>query len=69
MKSTPGVMAGNFESITVTMAPVILLAAFHSMRKFPPARHFALAWSVLLVGTVIYAAVALGLLPKMPITE
>src|SRR5690606_22190915 len=35
----------------------------------PPARHFLLAWTALLVGVVVYAAVSLGLLPKTPLTE
>ena len=55
--------------LAVGTAPVILIAAFRIMRDFAPARHFALAWSVLLIGTVIYAAVALGILPKVALTE
>ncbi|MBB5208583.1 sensor domain-containing diguanylate cyclase [Chiayiivirga flava] len=55
--------------LSLAVAPVILIAAFGSMRSYAPARQFALAWSILLIGTMIYAAVALGILPKVPLTE
>lgn len=55
--------------LSVATAPLILAAAFGSMRTYAPARHFALAWGILLVGTMVYAAVALGVMPKMALTE
>lgn len=55
--------------LAVASAPMILIAAFRIMRHFAPARHFALAWSMLLIGTVVYASVALGILPKVALTE
>jgi diguanylate cyclase (GGDEF)-like protein len=55
--------------LAIGVAPLILAGAFRIMRRFTPARHFALAWSMLLLGTVVYASVALGLLPKISLTE
>jgi diguanylate cyclase (GGDEF)-like protein len=52
------------------IAAAILLAALKVYRDgFKPARNFLLAWTVLLLGVVVYAALSFGLLPKMFITE
>lgn len=52
------------------IVPVILYAAISLTRSgYRPAGWFLLAWSVLLVGTVAYAMVSFGLLPKWFITE
>lgn len=52
------------------IVPLILHVAISLTRSgYRPARWFLLAWSVLLVGTVAYAMVSFGLLPKWFITE
>jgi diguanylate cyclase (GGDEF)-like protein len=55
--------------LALLIAPVILACALLCVRRYAPARHFLVAWSALLVGVVVYAAVSLGLLPKVPLTE
>jgi diguanylate cyclase (GGDEF)-like protein len=55
--------------LALLIAPVILVCAIACLRAYAPARHFLVAWSALLVGVVVYAAVSLGLLPKVPLTE
>jgi diguanylate cyclase (GGDEF)-like protein len=55
--------------LALLLAPVILFCAVACLRRYAPARHFLVAWSALLVGVVVYAAVSLGLLPKVPLTE
>ncbi|HET6602875.1 MAG TPA: diguanylate cyclase [Xanthomonadaceae bacterium] len=51
------------------VAPAILVCAIACLRRYRPARFFLLAWTMLLIGTVVYASVSLGLLPKMFLTE
>jgi diguanylate cyclase (GGDEF)-like protein len=55
--------------LALLIAPTILICALLCVRRYAPARHFLIAWSALLIGVVVYAAVSLGLLPKVPITE
>lgn len=55
--------------LALITAPLILVAALRTMRSYVPARHFALAWTVLLLGTVVYAGVAIGVAPKVALTE
>ena len=55
--------------LALMLAPAILFCALLCLRAYAPARHFLLAWSALLLGVVVYAAVSLGLLPKVPLTE
>ena len=55
--------------LALMLAPIILVSAVLCLRRYAPARHFLVAWSALLIGIVVYAAVSLGLLPKVPITE
>lgn len=38
-------------------------------RRYPPARYFLVAWTSLLLATMIYASVSLGWLPRLAITE
>lgn len=52
------------------IVPLILYAAVSLWRSgFRPAGWFLLAWTVLLLGTVAYALVSFGVLPKWFITE
>ena len=55
--------------LALLLAPTILFCGVACLRRYAPARHFLLAWSALLIGVVVYAAVSLGLLPKVPLTE
>ena len=55
--------------LALMLAPTILVCAVLCLRAYAPARHFLVAWSALLLGVVVYAAVSLGLLPKVPLTE
>jgi diguanylate cyclase (GGDEF)-like protein len=55
--------------LALAIAPVIFVCGLLCLRRYAPARHFLLAWSALLIGVVVYAAVSLGLLPKVPLTE
>jgi two-component system, sensor histidine kinase LadS len=55
--------------LALLLAPVILVSAVLCLRRYAPARHFLVAWSALLFGIVVYAAVSLGVLPKVPLTE
>lgn len=50
-------------------AAVIYACSIACLSRFPPARHFLVAWSLLLLGIVVYASVSLGWLPKHPLTE
>jgi diguanylate cyclase (GGDEF)-like protein len=48
----------------------VLYMAFHAIRRgYRPARLFLAAWTMLLLGTAMYASVSLGVLPKNFITE
>jgi diguanylate cyclase (GGDEF)-like protein len=50
--------------------PLILMAALSLIRSgFRPASYFLLAWAALLIGTVTYALVSFGMLPKLFLTE
>lgn len=51
------------------LSPAIFACAVLCWRRYPPARFFLLAWSMLLAGTLVFAAVSLGLLPKNLFTE
>lgn len=52
------------------ITPLILVAAVSLIRSgYKPASYFLLAWAALLLGTVSYAMVSFGLLPKVFITE
>lgn len=52
------------------IAPLILYAAISLVRSgFRPANYFLMAWAALLLGTMSYALVSFGLLPKVFITE
>jgi diguanylate cyclase (GGDEF)-like protein len=55
--------------LALLLAPIILAAAVSCLRRYAPARYFTVAWSALLLGVMVYAAVSLGLLPKTPLTE
>jgi diguanylate cyclase (GGDEF)-like protein len=55
--------------LALLIAPIIFVAGALCLRKYAPARHFLVAWSALLIGVVVYAAVSLGVLPKTPFTE
>ena len=60
------IVAGN----VFVLAIAILTAAVKVyLDGYTPARNFLLAWSMLLIGVVVYAAVSFGALPKMFITE
>ena len=50
-------------------AILIYLIAIASVKQFAPAKYFIWAWTALLIGIMVYAAVALGWLPKNPLTE
>lgn len=50
-------------------ALMILAAAVVSLKHFAPAKYFLWAWFALLLGIMVYAAVAMGWLPKNPLTE
>jgi diguanylate cyclase (GGDEF)-like protein len=58
---------------TYAVFPTVLLLlyqAFHAIRNgYRPARLFLAAWTMLLLGTAIYATVSFGLLPKNLFTE
>jgi diguanylate cyclase (GGDEF)-like protein len=57
-------------ALVFVIAALIMIAAVRVWRDgFRPASNFVLAWSVMLVGVVVYAAVSFGLLPKLFITE
>lgn len=63
--STPIASAAVFPSILW-----IALASIVAMRSgFKPARLFLLAWSLFLLGTGMFAAIAFGLVPKNFVTE
>jgi diguanylate cyclase (GGDEF)-like protein len=50
--------------------PLLVIQAFHAIRhNYRPARLFLAAWTMLLLGTAIYATVSFGLLPKNLFTE
>jgi len=50
--------------------PGICFRAFHAIRHgYRPARLFLAAWTMLLLGTAVYATVSFGLLPKNLFTE
>jgi diguanylate cyclase (GGDEF)-like protein len=50
--------------------PLIVFQAFHAIRhNYRPARLFLAAWTMLLLGTAVYAMVSFGLLPKNLFTE
>lgn len=52
------------------ITPLILTAAISLIRSgYRPASYFLLAWAALLLGTVSYALVSFGLLPKLFLTE
>jgi diguanylate cyclase (GGDEF)-like protein len=56
--------------LVFVIALLILVAAIKVWRDgYRPARNFLIAWSALLIGVVVYAAVSFGLLPKMFVTE
>ena len=55
--------------LALVIAPAIFVCGALCLRKYAPARHFLVAWSALLLGVVVYAAVSLGVLPKTPLTE
>lgn len=50
-------------------AALIYACGLVCLRSFPPARYFLIAWTALLVGIMVYAAVSMGWLPKTAITE
>ena len=58
---------------TYAVFPTVLLLlyqAFHAIRHgYRPARLFLAAWTMLLLGTAVYATVSFGLLPKNLFTE
>ncbi len=58
---------------TYAVFPTVLLllySAFHAIRHgYRPARLFLAAWTMLLLGTAVYATVSFGLLPKNLFTE
>ena len=48
----------------------VLYQTFHAIRRgYPPARLFLAAWTMLLLGTAMYASVSFGLLQKNFVTE
>ncbi|MFZ5638629.1 MAG: diguanylate cyclase [Pseudomonadota bacterium] len=48
----------------------LVIAAFVTMRRgYAPARLFLLAWSMLLLGTILFALLAFGVVPKNLLTE
>jgi diguanylate cyclase (GGDEF)-like protein len=50
--------------------PLLVVQAFHAIRhRYRPARLFLAAWTMLLLGTAMYATVSFGLLPKNLVTE
>lgn len=51
------------------VAVVLVCAVMAARRGYQPARWFLLAWSALLLGTLAYASVSFGLLPKNFFTE
>lgn len=51
------------------VAVVLTCAVLAARRGYRPARWFLLAWSALLLGTLVYASVSFGLLPKNFFTE
>ncbi len=51
------------------VAVVLVCAVLAARRGYRPARWFLLAWSALLLGTLVYASVSFGLLPKNFFTE
>ncbi len=55
--------------LALLIAPVIFVCGLLCVRRYAPARHFLVAWSALLIGVVVFAAVSLGMLPKTPLTE
>jgi diguanylate cyclase (GGDEF)-like protein len=58
---------------TYAVFPTVLLLlyqAFHAIRHgYRPARLFLAAWTMLLLGTAVYAMVSFGLIPKNLVTE
>ena len=63
--TTPIASAAVFPSVIfILVVSVVMLR-----RGFAPAKLFLLAWTLFLVGTAAYAAVAFGLLPKTFFTE
>ena len=63
--TTPIASAAVFPSVIF----IAWMAIVAMRRGFAPARLFALAWALFLVGTAAFAAVAFGLLPKTFYTE
>jgi len=52
------------------IAPLILYASISLVRSgYRPANYFLMAWAALLLGTMSYALVSFGILPKVFITE
>jgi diguanylate cyclase (GGDEF)-like protein len=63
--STPIASVSVFLSITW----IVVIATATVRRGYKPAKLFLLAWSMFLIGTGVFTAVAFGLLPKVFITE
>lgn len=63
--TTPIASAAVFPSVIF----IAWMAIMAMRRGFAPARLFALAWALFLIGTAAFAAVAFGLLPKTFYTE
>jgi len=57
--------ASVFPAVMVVLASALTAAR----RGYRPARWFLLAWSALLLGTLVYAMVSFGLMPKNFVTE
>ncbi len=64
----PAVLIGT-ASVFPGIAIVLTSAVLAARRGYLPARWFLLAWSILLLGTLVYAMVSFGLLPKTFVTE
>ncbi|MFC0677859.1 7TM diverse intracellular signaling domain-containing protein [Lysobacter korlensis] len=56
-------------SVFLSIAWIAIAAIVVTARGYKPARLFLLAWSMLLLGTGMFAAIAFGLVPKNFITE
>jgi two-component system, sensor histidine kinase LadS len=56
-------------SVFPAVALVLGSAVAASRRGYKPARWFLVAWALLLLGTLLYASVSFGLLPKTFVTE
>ncbi|MCK7594730.1 sensor domain-containing diguanylate cyclase [Pseudomarimonas salicorniae] len=58
--------------LTLLVFPVAVLVyacGLAVLRSYPPARYFLIAWTTLLLGIMLYAAVALGWVPRVFFTE